>query len=946
MAASVFNLIGRISMQGMSSAMRDVEGLEAKVKSVQKELGKLGQNLTKAGTFMSKNFTAPLGATAAAVGILSLKTGQYADKLYTLEQQTGMSTDSLQEFQHVATKAGGSADALFSTISAFSNKLPDIATGSGDAAEALDKLGINVTNADGSLRDANQLFPEIISKLQWIDDITTRNNLAFDIFGKKNKEIASFLGMSSEEMAKARSEAHELGLVMGDKALKQANDFKVGMETLKNQFAAVGRDISMAFIPLLNETFIPLLQTTLIPILRTSATVLGDLGKVFATFPTPVQAGTIAIGGFLAAIGPLLLVIGKCTIAIKAAIPVVASLGVTLGAASKAVAAFAMGIGGLITVCVGAAVALTALVIKTEKLNRETEEYNKQTKEFSRRTDALNSNVKAAANLVKEYEKLSGQKGFDPAKLEGLKTAHEDAVIALKNHAREMAGKEKLDETEILNTRNRMRGITELSEEEKRQTEYAIAQANERKKAYAQAAAVRQKELGDLVKSHQDATDKIMLSEMELLDKEEEAEIAKANSLKANEDQLQAIRDRYITQREDMLYKFVESYKEENAKIGKSELELLNIEEQKALREADIIRAGESEKDIIRQNFNQKRVELEQEAQKKIDEINKSWNNKLIQQSGDKLKILSLEYAAELEAAKMAGADLNAVHSYYINEEIKLRKELSAEKEKIDKEATDKAKTALDKQLDSIGKWVGAVVSMVASLGKVFSQYAKNQEMIVDRAYKERKKSDEKEFDERKKRIEADAKNNIITETEKNEQLKALEAEKTEQSKALDEEHEAQKLEIQRKQAKRQKAISLFTIATDTATAVMKAIKDFGLIAGGIMGGIITGLGAAQFALVASEPEPFFSGGLIKGSPEGIKAQIGERNQDEVVFPLQTGIDKIVDGLNASHSGNNTTNYTVNVNVGSFIGDRRGIQELGRKIREVIINENIRVGLA
>jgi len=937
-AATAFSLIGRISMQGVPSALKEVEGLEDAVKKVSKELGKLGSNLVKTGSYLTKNVTAPMAAATAAIGLLSIKTGEYAGKLSSLQQETGLTTDTLQEYQHVARAAGGSSDALFATITALSNKLPEIAQGTGKSAEALDKLGIRVTNADGSFRDMNDLFPEIISKLQGVDDVTTRNQIAFDIFGKKSKEVASFLGMSAAEMSNTRKEAHDLGLVMGEKALKQADDFRKGMETLKAQLSMAGMEVANKLIPILNDTFIPLVQSTLIPTLKTATDVVGGLAKAFSVMPKDLQEVTFLMGGVVSAAGPIALVVGKILLSLKTVVPVLAGLGVKIGAVSAgATGAGAAMAGFAATILLPiAAVASLGNAIRVAirdfgtlaRLKREAKEDDA----FIQEAHRLSKTTAEARKLKEEYEKLKDKPDFNPAELEKLTKAYEDAAIAHRNLNRERAGQGKMTDEEVEAFRKKSRGIKEVSAEETRMTEYAKAQAKERAKAYAEEAARRKKELNGAVKDYEDKYENMFLSEVELVEKERDLEVQRLMALGATEAQLFDVRKYFNKKSEDLIAESDEKKRKEDKDKAEKERadQKKKYDEDVKWQEKLISKRLEADSrelafvDVLYQD-ELKATKDSMASQMSIHKYYAQEKLDLRRKMADKqLEIMDMEYKDALEKAEKDGVDLSKVHEYYAYERFKIKKDVADEEYKVERDLTQKEEAETNRRISLAQKWMDGVSSIVSKLGNVFNQYYSNLTKIEDRAYKEKKE-----------KIEADAENEIITEEEKTAQLKAL-----------DEEHEAKKLAIQREQAKRQKAISLFSIVTDTAAAVMRALKDFGPVVGGIMAGVVAGLGAAQFALVASEPEPFFDGGLIKGSQEGIHAQIGERNQDEVVFPLQTGIDKIVEGLNASNGGSQTTNYTVNVNVGSFIGDRKSIQDLGKKIREVIISEDRRTGVS
>jgi hypothetical protein len=943
MAATAFSLIGRISMQGISSALKEVDGLEGSVKKLSKEIGTLGRNFSKAGSFLTKNLTLPLAAAGAAIGALALKTGDYASELSTLHEQTGLSSDALQEFAHVAKVAGGDANSLFGSITALQNKLPEIAKGSGEAAKALDTLGINVLDANGNYRDMNELFPDVIKKLQGVSDVTQRNILASEIFGKKSKELASIMGMSGGEMDKLRKEAHDLGLVMGEDSLKAADNFRVGVEKLKEQVAAVGRDIATKVIPILNETFIPLIQSTLIPALHTAASAVGGLAKAFSALPSELQTVTLGLGGIVTALGPIVLGIGSMAGVVSKAIPILSSLAVTMGAAATGATGLGAALMGLVT---GVALPLAALASVAWAVSTIYTEFStlKRLKEEAAQSEAETKQMQGlvgvaaqAKKAVAEYEKLreAGDSAFDPKRLEELKLKHEDAVIAAKNYNMELQKGRKLTDEEIASTRNKLRGIKEVSAEEKRLTEYQVAQAKQKAEEEAKLAKQRAKEAAEankrriaeldaLVNDHAEKYKKMDMTAEQLIRHEEELEVQKATKLKASAEQIATIRQYYEAE-------YVKAAKETADKI---------IEKQNKIAE------------INEKNYNNlasKRLEATgnqlaavDEEYKKIEDTTKSSLQSQVQlhekYAQEKLEIrrlmltqeteiLNMEYEAAIKAAEKEGADVTPIKEYYALEWARISKNAADEEYKIHQDLTRKIEDESKRRVGIVQSWLGAITSVVSSVvnkvNAIYAQSQKNQEMKLDKHYQEEKK-----------RIESAAQNNIITEEQKNAQLEAL-----------DEEQNAKKLALQKEQAKRQKAISIFSIITDTAAGIMRAIKDFGFIVGGIMGVAIGALGAAQIAVVSAEPEPFFDGGLIQGSPSGIHATVGERNQDELIMPLDRGVEMLVDKLDSRGGSGDNRNYNIDIHVGTMIADEIGIKKLGRKIREVIVNEDRRTGV-
>lgn len=945
MAATAFSLIGRISMQGISASLKEVDGLEASVKKLQKELGQLGKSLNQVGGFLTKNLTLPLAAAGAALGALAVKTGEYAGELSTLHQETGMSTDALQEFAHVAKAAGGDANGFFAAVTALQNKLPDLAKGTGDASKALSDLGVRVTDANGNYRDMNVLFPEIIKKLQGIDDITKRNTLATEIFGKKSKELASFMGMSSDEMGRLRQEAHSMGLVMDGEALKSADDFRVGVERLKERLAAVGRDLATNLIPVLNETFIPLLENTLIPALKGSADAVGVLAKAFSALPAGLGEVAFGITGIVGALGPLALGIGALSGAVTKAIPVLASLAVAFGAAKAGAGGFLVALKGL---AVGVALPMAALAGLVQTIRAvvtgiqawrdvsDAKRLDKEAAAINNQRNALTATGMAARKAAEEYEKLKGTDAYDPKKMEQLNEEWLNSIVAIRQYNQELQKLPPLTEAEIQAIKKQVMARKEATKETakaaegaKELTEYEIAQAKakaeeeaklakQRAKEAAEANKRRIAELDALVGDYEEKYKKLFMTEEELSEHEEELEIKKAVALKASEEQIYAIQQYYNELRQ--------------RKAEESEVATL-----KQIEEANQVWAKKAEARRLEEDGRQLAF-MDELYKAELEATKDSWDRQMdihryyaqeklnIKQgiADEQLKLLNKEHQDAVDKAKELGADLTPIHEYYAYERLKIMKDLADEEYRIEKDLTRKAEEETYRKMGLIQKWMDAVHDVAKRAGAVFEQYYKNEENNA-----------KKHYSEKQKEIEDAAKNNIITEEQKNEQLAALK-----------EDQDARLLDIQKKQAARQKALSVFSIVTDTAAAVMRAFKDFGPVVGAIMAGAISALGAAQATLVLTEPEPFYDGGLIRGSPAGINAQIGERNQDELVMPLDRGVEMLADKLDARGSTGDTYTYQVDVHVGTMIADEHGIKQLGRKIREVIVSEDRRTGVA
>lgn len=304
--------------------------------------------------------------------------------------------------------------------------------------------------------------------------------------------------------------------------------------------------------------------------------------------------------------------------------------------------------------------------------------------------------------------------------------------------------------------------------------------------------------------------------------------------------------------------------------------------------------------------------EAKEAAKQQLEErarFEEQWSEKLFRETNNRIAILEYEKQQALQQAHELGAEEADIKAYYLNKiEGAKKKEAEASVRATRQEVQEKI--SLMQQLHS------GVSAIMRDLS--------NMRMIQM----------ENEIEKRRQQIES----SVMGEEEKEEALTELEAEAAER-----------KEELQKKEAKRNKVLRLFEIGINTAAAVAKALPNL------VLAGIVGTMGAAQAAIVAATPIPLARGGLVQSDPgRGVVAQIGEGSQDEIVMPLQTGIDQIVSGLisrlqnismpRPAFAGAAGGGGDVNLNIGTLIADERGIKNLERRMAKYRIRENQRTG--
>jgi len=264
---------------------------------------KFSREITRTGRTLTRNFTAPIVGAGLAAFAAGVRVGNTADQLLDLEQQTGITTDTLQEFRRVATVAGVDQDTMAEASQALTRRLREAGEMSGRVQETLRRLGVSTRDSGGELRAMDEMLPEIIQRLQSMGNTVARNSLANEIFGSRAMALAPILGMTADEFENARREAHELGLVLGRDALDGANDFRKQLGTLTESAKGIANELGVAVIPVAKD-FVELVQREVVPLVRSAVEWFGKLDP--ATLK--VAAGVAAVA---ASIGPLVLAGGK-----------------------------------------------------------------------------------------------------------------------------------------------------------------------------------------------------------------------------------------------------------------------------------------------------------------------------------------------------------------------------------------------------------------------------------------------------------------------------------------------------------------------------------------------------------------------------------------------------------------------------------------------------------
>ena len=292
------------------------------------------------------------------------------------------------------------------------------------------------------------------------------------------------------------------------------------------------------------------------------------------------------------------------------------------------------------------------------------------------------------------------------------------------------------------------------------------------------------------------------------------------------------------------------------------------------------------------------RVEDEKKTQEQIEAANeKSLENiRLLKQKFNVLNAKDDQEAARIRLANERENALLAVDESETAEEEKqkirelydkkleklLEKQEADNKKNAENTATewektyDKLKAGWQAVSNVANQVFGGITSALDAINAKEEQELENKQAREDEDY-------EIWYERELQKLE----DSVMTEEQKEKALEKLEVQANEKRKALDEDQAKEKAKIQKKQAKQEKAMKIFSAVMGTAAAIVQALAVAPPL-GFVLAGVVAALGAIQVAAIKSTPLPALAeGGIAFGPTTAIVGEYsGASANPEVIAPL------------------------------------------------------------
>ena len=317
------------TIQKQKDLEREIVATTQSLQGYQDQLKKTGVNLEdiakKAGTVAEKTKALSAGAAALGTGLLAnaVASAAAADDLNTLAKQTGFTVEELQKMQYAS-------DLIDVSMEAMTGSMKKLTSGMNSGNKAFETLGVAVRDSNGNLRDSNEVWYETLQALSQVSNETERDALAMSIFGKSAAELSGIIDDGGQALMEYGHEAEDLGLILSQDMVDDANEFNDSIDKMKARTAAAMTQMGAS------------LAGVLVPAMEKVLSVVTTVVQWFANLDGGTQKLILTVAGLVAAISPVASLISGIT-------TVATGLSAAFTAMTSPIGLVVLAIGALVT---------------------------------------------------------------------------------------------------------------------------------------------------------------------------------------------------------------------------------------------------------------------------------------------------------------------------------------------------------------------------------------------------------------------------------------------------------------------------------------------------------------------------------------------------------------------------------------------------------------------
>lgn len=206
--------------------------------------------LTRRVALLAAGFTAMGTAAAVAFYRMGQHTMQEAGRLADLAGRTGMTVQQLRGLEHAAGMAGVGAEQAIGAVERLQKGIAEAAAGRNKPLiELFQRLRIPLRDANGEIRTATQLLPELADAFQANENAALRTRMAMSLFGRAGAPLIAMLAQGGDALREQMAEGFRLNPQINDGNLQAIDRTEDAVAKLTMALRGMADAIGVRLLP-------------------------------------------------------------------------------------------------------------------------------------------------------------------------------------------------------------------------------------------------------------------------------------------------------------------------------------------------------------------------------------------------------------------------------------------------------------------------------------------------------------------------------------------------------------------------------------------------------------------------------------------------------------------------------------------------------------------------
>lgn len=238
-------------LKAMEQSQKSINNFVRSADAAGSQLGQVNRvmssftSLTSGGALAAGVLAGAMIATATAGVTLALAAGRQAEEIEQLTSITGVSSDTMQDYQAILARVGLGGDDLVKVFKTLSTKMEEARAGAGPASDRFRQLSIDITK----VTNTEDLIKKVSTSLSGFANGTEKAAIQTDLLGKSGLKF----GLALEEMARAENaaerEARNLGATLSGGQLAELSAMDDRVDDLGTAWTRFGQQLSSFVAP-------------------------------------------------------------------------------------------------------------------------------------------------------------------------------------------------------------------------------------------------------------------------------------------------------------------------------------------------------------------------------------------------------------------------------------------------------------------------------------------------------------------------------------------------------------------------------------------------------------------------------------------------------------------------------------------------------------------------